>query len=225
MFKHAFLSVVAVSILALLLGVYFSSTMDKSQSLGFPWQITKQADGSTTVFQINLGKTTLGQVEALFHETAELSLFKPKDGHAVIEAYFGKVLIGGLSSKMIISFAIEQVQIVAMYDRGARISTLGDGTRRVTLSSEDQRNMSHEIVTSITYLPSINLTDELIEKRFGKPEKKITETDSATVHWLYPETGVDVVVHEKAKEVIMYVRPTDFSKILKPLLKDSSIEN
>jgi hypothetical protein len=222
MLKHTFLSVIGVSLLTLTIGVYFSSIMDKGQSLGFPWQVIKQADGSTSVFQIHLGKTTFGEVEKLFLESAKLSLFKPKNGDAVIEAYFDKVLIGGLSSKIIVSFAIEQTKIIAMYDRGARISTLGDGTRKVILGSADQRSMRGEIITGITYLPSINLDDELIEKRFGQPKQKITEKNNATVHWLYPEIGVNVALHENAKEVIMYVRPADFAKILDPLLSGSA---
>jgi len=217
MIKHAFLSVVAVSLLALLLGVYFSYNMDQSQNLGFPWQVNKQADGSTTVFQINLGKTTLGQAEKLFNESAELSLFKPKDNNAVVEAYFDKILIGGLSSKIIVSFSIDQSRIMTMFDRGVRISTLGSGTRRVTLSSEDQKGMRNEAITAITYLPSINLTDDLVEKRFGIPEKKISEQKNETVHWLYPEIGVDVALHKDEKEVILYVMPANFSKVIAPL--------
>ena len=123
MLKHAFLSVLAVSLLAMLVGVYFSADMDRSQALGFPWQIHKLDDGSTSVFQINLGKTTLGQTEKLFQETAELSLFKPREKSAVIEAYFNKVLIGGLSSKIIASFTIEEAKLISMFDRGVRIST------------------------------------------------------------------------------------------------------
>ena len=56
MLKHAFLSVLAVSLLAMLLGIYFSSTMDKSQDIGFPWQVDKKPDGSISVFKIHLGK-------------------------------------------------------------------------------------------------------------------------------------------------------------------------
>ena len=66
-------------------------------------------------------------------------------------------------------------------------------------------------------MPSINLTDDLVEKRFGHPEKKIHEQKNGTVHWLYPQIGVDVALHEDEKEVIQYVLPADFSKILTPL--------
>jgi hypothetical protein len=217
MLKHAFLSVLAVSLLAMLLGVYFSSDIDKSQALGFPWQITQHEDGATSVFKIKLGTTTLGQAEQLFQEVAELSLFKPKDKDAVIEAFFDKVLIGGLSSKIIISFSLEKSKLLSIYDRGVRISTLGSGTRKVTLSSNDQKEMRNEMITAITYLPSINLSDDLVEKRFGEPGNKIEDKKSGAMHWLYPKKGVDVVLHESEKEVITYVSPSEFFKITEPL--------
>ena len=203
MIKHTFLSVLAISFLALVLGMYFSSDMDDSLHLGFPWQVVKHEDGSTSVFKIQLGKTIFSEVEQLFNEHAEVSLFKPKDKSAVIEAYFDKVLIGGLSSKIIISFSIDEKRLQDIFERGARISTLGSGTRRVTLSSDDQILIRNERVSSITYLPAINLTAELIEKRFGKPENKIIENNTDTEHWLYPDIGVDVVLNEKQKEVII----------------------
>jgi len=217
MFKHTFLSVVAISLLAVLLGMYFSFNADRGQVLGFPWQINKLDDGSTSIFKINLGKTTLGQAEKLFQETAELSLFKPKEKDAVIEAYFNKVLIGGLSSKIIISFTLEKSQLMSMYDRGVRISTLGSGARRVTLSSSDQKEMRNAVVTAITYLPSINLSDELVEKRFGNPESKVADPESGAMHWLYPEKGADVVLHKNDKEIIVYVKPENFYKLTEPL--------
>jgi len=224
MLKHTFLTVVGVSILALVLGMYFSLNMEREQALGFPWQVSKLEDGSTSVFQVNLGKTTLGQTEKLFQEIAALSLFKHKEKDAVIEAYFNKVLIGGLSSKIILSFAIEKPQLMSMYDRGVRISTLGSGARRVTLSSDDQKEMRNAVVTGITYLPSINLSDELVEKRFGNPEKKITDPQSGAVHWLYPEKGVDVVLHENEKEIIVYVEPEKFYKLMEPLESSATVD-
>lgn len=218
MFKQTFLSVVGISILALVLGLYFSSGFNHNkQDLGYPWQVKHQPDGSITIFKINLGHTTLAQAESLFAEQAELSLFKPKDKEAVIEAYFDKILIAGFSSKLIISFSIDQSRIMGMYDRGARISTLGSGTRRVTLSSDDQVLIRNEAIASITYLQSANLTGAIIEKRFGKADQVIVEKKNETEHWLYPKLGVDVALHKDAKEVIMYVNPADFSKILTPL--------
>jgi len=214
-----FLSVLIISVIAIVIGVFLSPSEEHRVSLGYPWEINIMPDGTTSVFQVNLGKTSLGEAEELFKEVAELTLFKPRDDQSqpVIEAFFNKVQFGGLKAKMVFGFSLGQEQVMAMYERGVRISTLGSGTRRVTLSSEDSRNMRSAVIKSITYIPSINLQPNLVEQRFGKPESAIIERDTGTVHWLYPEKGVDVALNENAKEVLQYVLPQDFSLLSDPL--------
>lgn len=60
----------------------------------------------------------------------------------------------------------------------------------------------------MTFIPSINLDEEVIRTRFGEPDQR-TELEGV-VHFLYPEKGLDVVIIEEGKEVIQYVVPRDF---------------
>jgi hypothetical protein len=221
MTRHVFLTVSIVSILAVIIGVLLSPTGEQRESLGYPWEITVLPDGSTSVFKINLGKTNLGEAERLFKEVAELTLFKPRgeQSKAVVEAYFNKIQTGGLKAKLILGFSLNEEQINAIYERGVRISTLGSGERRVTLSSEDEKRMRLAVITSMTYIPSINLQATLVAKRFGTAKSVIIEKESGTMHWLYPEKGVDVAMNENAKEVLQYVLPKNFSVLSQPLMK------
>lgn len=213
-----FLKVLGFSVLAVIAGVLITTFMTPATSLGYPWQVEKQADGSTVIFQVNLGHTTLGEAEQLLKDVATLTLFSPPEGEAVIEAYFNELFIAGLKAKMVLTFAVEQQDVAAMFERGIRISTLGSGTRKVTLHADDEKLVRTKAITSMTYLPSINLQAELIEKRFGQPAEKIMDSKGGAEHWLYPDIGVDVALHEKQKEVIQYVIPGDFDKIRQPLL-------
>ena len=215
--RHVFFSVLAFSAIALVLALLASAYYGNRPNIGFPWQIEVLPDGSTRVFQVHLGSTTLEQMEQLFEESAETTLFDPKDEPPVVEAYFNDLFIGGLKAKMVASFNLSEAQTQAIYDRGVRISTLGSGTRKVTLAAEDLQFIKQQPVYALTYLPSINLEAELLEKRFGEPAQKITDTASGGVHWLYPQLGVDVVLSDDAKEVVQYVRPKDFSTLQQPL--------
>lgn len=217
-----FLKVLGFSLLAVIAGVLLTVFMEPPASIGYPWQIEKQADGTTTVFQINLGHTTLGEAEKLLNETATLTLFYPQQGNAVIEAYFNELFIGGLKSKMVLTFELEPQDVNAMYERGIRISTLGSGTRKVTLHSDDELQMRSMAVTGMTYLPSINLQAELIEKRFGQPASKVSDDVGGAEHWLYPDSGVDIALHAEQKEVIQYVIPSDFDKLQLPLINNKT---
>jgi len=221
--KHVFLSVLGATILALLLGVYLSSLNQPDiQHAGFPWQVEILPSGQSRVFSLTLGESTVDDAEQLFKEIAELTLFSSTESTAVIEAFFNEVKIGGLKSKMVMSIQLPADEIQAMFNRGARIATLGSGTRKVTLSADDAAKVRQTAIASITYLPSVHLNAELIKNRFGEPAEKIADSASDAVHWLYPQKGVDIALSESDKEVILYVSPQNFDAILQPLKNTSN---
>jgi len=223
--RHIFLSVLGFSILAVLLGVWLSSTMEPRPHSGYPWQIEQQADGATRVFSLVLGQSTLADAEQQFKESAEITMFVPKDAEPVIEAYFNELTIGGLKSKMVVALALKPDQLQVMYDSGVRISTMGSGTRKVSLNSEQLQQVRQSVISSLTYMPSINLSAELIQHRFGEPDQKLKDPEGDAVHWLYPDQGVDIALSERAKEVIQYVHPSNFDRIRAPLMGTASTSN
>ncbi len=218
MVKHTFLSVLLITILALLGGVYLSSFKDPQVNhAGFPWQVELLEDGSTRVFTLTLGKSHLIEAEKLFKSIAEITLFSVDGGDASVEAFFREVKSAGLNAKMVVSIDLSQQQMTEMLNRGTRISTLGSGTRKVTLSGEDVERVRNSPISSITYLPSVQLDAELIEKRFGVPAEKLADSKSDAIHWLYPAKGVDIALSESSKEVIQYVLPERFDTLMQPL--------
>ena len=217
---NMFINILLLSVVAVIVGVMLSSYMPEKPNLGYPWQIENTADGSIKVFQIHLGQTTLKDAENLFKETAEITLFAPRDGQPVIEAYFNDLTIGGLKTKLVMTLGLDQDTINAIFDRGERISTLGSGTRKVTLNDTDLMMVRASHITTLTYIPAINLDAELIQKRFGEPQQKLLEGESE--HWLYPEKGLDIVLNQNSKEVLQYTLPKDFDRIALPLIEQTT---
>jgi hypothetical protein len=217
--QSTFLKVLLASFLMLALGLLLSwFTTDKAPAVtDFPWQIEPTTDGSIKVFQVHIGVSTLGEFIQRYKVLPELTLFVPPAGDAVIEAYFDSLMLGGLKAKVILSLNVDKATLDEMYNRGIRISTLGSGTRKVDLSSDDVNQLNVVSISGITYIPTINVEDALVQKRFGEPKQKITDSNSGAVHWLYPEQGLDIALSEKDKEVFQYVRPQDFDKIMTPL--------
>jgi len=226
MFKnYVFLKVLGLTFLALLAGLYLTSLKDpNAQHAGYPWQVKVLESGHTQVFSLVVGQSTLGEAEQQFKEMAELTLFSADNTPPVIEAFFGEVKIGGLKSKMVMMIDLPQAELEKMFNRGARIATLGSGTRKVTLSSEDAKLVRKAAISSITYLPSINLNAELIEKRFGNPAEKVADSSSDAIHWLYPDKGIDIALSEENKEVIQYVEPKKFDTLVQPLRSEPAAE-
>jgi len=213
--------VLVLAVAALVIGIMIPGGSDKPTQT-FPWQIIHTEDGATQVFGLTLGQSTLQQAEQVFQSESELSLFDPAagKGQRVVEAYFDKVNLGGLSAKVVAVIALTPEQLQTMFERGVRISTLGDGSRKVTLHAQDVAQVRETPIYTITYLPRIRLEKALLEKRFGKPEQVITEKESNTNHWLYPRLGLDIALDEKNNAVLQYVAPAQFAQLVKPLVGD-----
>lgn len=183
-----------------------------------PWQIEVKPDGSIRVFGVTLGVTTLQEVNHLFHNGAEVSLFVSPEGQYKVEAYFDKVVLGGFASKMILVIDLPQEQLMPMFMRGSRVSSLGNGRKKVTLAVDDTNLVYSSPVMSITYLTGARVDDELLMKRFGEPAHRIHEQDDHVMHWLYPELGLDVAMSEEGNAVFQYIAPGQFDRLMGPLL-------
>jgi len=216
--------IIAFALVALIVGLMIPGG-EPPPVQTFPWQIEQTPSGATRVFGLTLGESTLQQAEQVFNTEAELSLFEPVDKKRqhVIEGYFDKITLGGLNAKLVVVMDFTEEQLQAMYLRGVRISTLGDGSRKVSLQAKDIATVRETPIVSITYLPRIHLDAALLEKRFGQPEQVIKEPDSNMTHWLYPDKGLDVALDDKGNGVLQYVSPARFDQLIHPL--QQSIDN
>lgn len=189
-----------------------------------PWHIEHPKPGTTRVFGLTLGSSTAGEAEQRFHEEAKPSLFKSPDGRLVAEMFFEQVTLAGLKSGIVISIAVPAAELQAMYERGLRISTVGSG-KKITPAPEDAARLRELPISSLTYMPSVRLEEDIFRKRFGQPAQRIRERKSGAVHWLYPQDGLDIALGGEEKPVLQYVPPRDFDKLLQPLLASGEVLN
>lgn len=193
------------------------SSQDRPAAQFLPWQIEPTAQGSTRVFGLTLDESTLQQAEDLFHGGAKVSLFVSPDAQHKVEAYFDKVILGGFSAQLVMVMALSQEQLAIMFQRGARVSNLGGGRKKVTLAGDDLKTVFDTPIASIAYLTRARLDDELLRKRFGEPAQRIREAENKTTHWLYPSMGLDVALHDEGRAVLQYVSPKRFPVLMVPL--------
>jgi hypothetical protein len=154
-----------------------------------------------------------------FEDDWEVIMFVSPEKEISVEGYFNRLILSGLKADFVMPLALDQKTKEEMYQRGARISQLGDGTKKVSLSSADMDIVATAAIQQITYLPSAKLDAKLIEKLFGKPETIIQVKKSTVEHWLYPEIGLDIMLDPDGKEVFQYVMPSRFDEVKEPLLK------
>ena len=202
--------------LALLAGLLIPARQSTPRQY-LPWQIEASTDGSSRVFGLHLGNSTLGDAEIIFNTPAKISLFVASTGERVVEAYFDKTQLAGLNAKITLVLSLTSQQLDNIYTQGARISALGAGRNKVDLASQDRAQVRAAPIVSIDYIPAVSLSEETIIKRFGEPKQRVAETKNATMHWLYPHLGLDIARNADGKVVLQYVSPLNFSKLIEPL--------
>ena len=189
-----------------------------------PWNIEHPAPDTTRIFGLTLGLSTASEAEQHFQEEAKPSLFESQDGELVAEMFFEQVRLAGLKSSIVINIAVTQAELQAMHKRGLRLSGIGNG-KKITPAPEDAARMRELPISGLTYMPSIRLEGEILNKRFGQPAQRIKENKSGAVHWLYPQNGLDITLGDGAKPVLQYVPPKDFDKLVQPLLNNGKVIN
>jgi len=194
------------------------------EKFGLPWQIEHPSPGTTRIFGLTLGVSSTSDAEQQFHEEAKASLFKSPSGTLVAEMFFEQVTLAGLKSRIVVTIAVPEAELQAMYERGLRISGTGSG-KKITLASEDAAKVRSMPIASLTYIPSVSLEEDIFSKRFGTPSQRIREKKSGTIHWLYPHSGLDIALGGKERPVLQYVPPKDFDNLVMPLISNGEIIN
>ena len=182
----------------------------------YPWQIRITAAGNTQVFGIELDKTPLGHTAKNLNKYYELGLFEDKQGELSLEAYFNEVTRGGLSGKLIVLLNTDQQQLQAFKTNSLKGKPQESGEIKYMLVKNDQKLAEQLLVSSLSYIPYVNLDKEMINKRFGPADEEIKTKDGLT-HYLYLEKGLDVIHSEDGKEVLQYVSPRNMKQLLLPL--------
>lgn len=209
------------TLLGLAIAILIPGGKSTDTSPMLPWQVTIDANGNSSVFGITMDQSTLSDAENLYQKKSTVSLFASPDNNYAIEAFFERLYLSGIRANLVMNIDIDPNTAAQMMERGIRISRLGSGSSKVTLNEEDLKRIGASTISLITYLPATDLDEELIQKRFGEPKERIPEA-SGTVHWLYPDKGLDIALSPKTKEVFQYIPPARFEQIRTPLLQKAA---
>lgn len=205
-------------LLAIILAAYpFLDQSETSEALsGLPWQIEINADGSTQVFGLHIGSSRLSDAIDILGDDMELAIVAAADEGGDLEMYYGHYRAGLLSGKLILLTDIDEQEIKQWRDNAVKSEYMATGkAKKYTLSADDILQVLDEVIIGLTFIPAVNLDEEVILARFGAPESRIQS--AGVTHFLYPEKGLDIALHESSKEVMQYVEPAAFGQLLQPL--------
>ncbi|MDT8452887.1 MAG: hypothetical protein RQ936_09110 [Gammaproteobacteria bacterium] len=204
-----FLLLFALLAAVLLVFSFPEKTDDASPLTGLPWQIEIMPDGSTQVFGLHLGTSRLSDALDILGHDMELAIVAGTGEVGDLEMYYGNYRAGLLSGKLILQTSSSEENIQRWREQAIKSEYMSSGQAVKYLPSpDDLPQVLAETISGITFIPSLNLDEAIIQARFGEPEQRIQR--EGVTHWLYPEKGLDIAVFEEAKEVMQYVLPQDF---------------
>jgi len=208
------------ALLAVMLAVYpFLGDEKKGDSVtGLPWQIDILDDGSTQVFGLHIGVSRLADAGAALGDDMELAIIASTDVEEVgsLEMYYGHYRAGLLSGKLILHTSTSDDRLKQWRNNAEKSDYMPSGyAKKYTLSAGDKPQVMKETISGITFIPAVNLDEEIVLARFGEPAERIEQPGST--HYLYPEKGLDIAIHERSKEVMQYVSPNSFDSLVQPL--------
>jgi hypothetical protein len=193
-----------------------------------PWQVQVAPDGSSEVFGLSLGHSTLADLEQRFGDVLRVGLIVPHGQAPALEAFVDGYQAGFVSGKLVLAFSSEPDWLLAARSRAPR-HEVGEGgrSRRYELSPADLATARQAPLVGLVFLPSARLDEATVRQRFGEPTERVVGP-GGEVQLLYPARGVAVAVPPaegeaaRAKAVIQYAAPRDFEPRLRAPLRAAS---
>ena len=212
------LAILAASTILVLLLTLAAPAPDKTvpAAADLPWQIEVQTDGTSRVFGLTLGRSTLSDARARFGPEPQVAIVTAPGEAGSLEAYFEVVSLGFLTGKMIVTLEVAPDTVDRMRGRATKTEHMESATRKATLATADRELAARVPIRAIAFIPSAQIEEATILARFGQPAERLRDGEHVE-HFLYPAKGLDVILDRKGKEVLQYVAPRDFARLREPL--------
>ncbi len=204
--------ILIILLLGLVLSIPFWSRQASSPMGSYPWQIEVHEDGLSTVFGFTLGRTTLAEVRRELGEGLKLALLSTDKGDDSVEMYYSHFTAGRISGRLVIVAELAADVISAMRQRAIR----SGGAHTFRMHSDDLPVAMQAPIKTLTFIPLVDLDEDIIIQRFGQAHEIISRNDKLS-HYLYPQQGLDLILDKEGKEVMQYIAPRDFAKLRAPL--------
>lgn len=207
-------------LMAIVLVFFVFSSKDQKQTVkltDMPWQIEISPDGHSRVFGIELGQTTLANLQENWRQFhPEIGLFTDPDLRQRLEAYLGTRRLGYFDAKVILGLEASTAQLAAFAQDKINLKPMPSGDYKQEIT-EDHILQAYQLpISSITYIPSVKYDQTLLKRYFSEPRETIVLNDK-TAFWLYPDKGLAVLLDTEGKEVFHYVVPDKFAELLQHL--------
>ncbi len=102
-----------------------------------PWQIAVDGQGGSSVFGLQPGVSTLGDVRRRLGDEIEVAIIAEPNEIGTLEGYYAQVPLGFVLAKMVVTVDVPDAAISAMRERALKAKHMESTTRRITLHPDD----------------------------------------------------------------------------------------
>lgn len=197
---------------------FFRQSDDAEPLTGLPWQIEVLPDGSTRVFGLHIGVSRLSDALQQLGDDMELAIVAAAGETGNLEMYYGHYRTGLLSGKLVLQTSTAPSVITGWRENAVKSEYMATGNaKKYSLAESDVSPALNQIITGVTFIPAVNLDEDVIIARFGEPAERFTTNEVS--HFVYPDKGLDIALHAKSKEVLQYVSPHAFEQLMQPFTR------
>lgn len=186
-----------------------------------PWDADVAADGAVRALGLRLPGSTLGDLRTLWGDELQVALMVTQGFPPALEASVERARPGGVAGRLLVTARAEPAQLARWQVGALNPQATSPRTRRLTLQPQDLSEALRAPLTSVGFVPQVQLDAELVRRRFGEPSQVVAESPTRE-HWLYPERGLAVALDTEGRELLQFVAPSQFEALLRaPLLEAS----
>ena len=201
--RPALLAIFAVFVVTGLLFIWSKANYRSDSTARDTWI---DEAGHVHVLGIVLGETTLRGAEKALKSRSDIALYIYPESHKEaglrLEAYFPSIMD---HSKVILMLEADR-ELLEQFQRRSTIPHLyPNKVARMNLHTTDVMTAQNLPVTRLTLIPSVAITPELLEARFGEPAA-ISEEDGNR-RYLFPDVGLEAELSEKDVAKLRFSNP------------------
>lgn len=182
---------------------------------GLPWQIEVLPDGDSNVFGVTLGQSSLADARQQLGDDMTLAIIVAAgQDSGGLEMFYSRYTAGVFSGQLILAADLEPATLARLTERAIKSEYMKSGARKFTLDPADLPVAFRSPLASMTFIPTANIDEDSAVKRFGPATETIRPGEQVT-QLRYPDKGLVLIINENGKEVLQYVAPRDFERLIK----------
>lgn len=173
----------------------WSSTRHHESPAHTTW---RDDQGHLHVLGLTLEESTLRQAESSLKSRSDTALYLYPDDHPKaglrLESFFPAIAD---HSKVILELIVDTVRLESIRSRATPPHIYPNQVLRMNLDIRDLPQVQQLTIKTLTLIPSIEITEDMLHARFGK-EARSESNEEGTTKYYFPDIGLTAIISKES---------------------------